>query len=54
MVLVLIAKESTHFFHKPRKRDILLLLPKLNINNSKIELSECLKFLGVLLDENLC
>ena len=43
------------FFHKPSKRkDIPLLLPKLNINNSEIERSEYLKFLGVLLDENLC
>ena len=34
-------------------------MPKLNINNSEIERSECLKFLGVFLlflglDENLC
>ena len=43
------------FFHKPSKRDdIPLLLPKLNINNSEIERPECLKFLGVLLEENLC
>ena len=26
----------------------------MNINYSEIELSKCLKFLGVLLDENLC
>ena len=31
-----------------------LLLPKLNIINSEIERSEYLKFLVVLLDENLC
>ena len=48
-------KTKYSFFHKPSKRgDIPLLLPKLNINNSEIEQSECLKFLGVLLDENLC
>ena len=32
------------FFHKPsKKEDILLLLPKFNVNNSKIERSECFK-----------
>ena len=31
-------------FHKPSKReDVRLLLPKLDINNSEIERSECLK-----------
>ena len=50
-----VSKAKYSFFHKPSKRDnISLLLPKLNINNSQIERSECLKFLGVLLDENLC
>ena len=50
-----VSKTKYSFFHKPSKRDdIPLLLPKLNINNSEIERSECLKFLGVLLDENLC
>ena len=50
-----VSKTKQSFFNKPNKRDdILLLLPKLNINNSEIERSECLKFLGVLLDENLC
>ena len=34
--------------------DIPFLLPKLNINNSEIERLERLKFLGALLDENLC
>ena len=49
------SKTKYLFFHKPSKRDdIPLLLPKLNINNSEIKHSECLKFLGVLLDENLC
>ena len=50
-----VSKTKYSFVHKPSKRDdIPLLLPKLNINNSEIERSECLKFLGVLLDENLC
>ena len=50
-----VSKTKYSFFHKPSKRDdIPLLLPKLNINNNEIERSECLKFLGVLLDENLC
>ena len=50
-----VSKTKCSFFHKASKRDdIPLLLPKLNINNSEIERSECLKFLGVLLDENLC
>ena len=49
------SKTKYSFFHKPSRRDdIPLLLPKLNIINSEIERSECLKFLGVLLDENLC
>ena len=50
-----VSKTKYSFFHKPSKRDdIRLLLPKLNINNSEIERSECLRFLGVLLDGNLC
>ena len=50
-----VSKTEYSFFHKPSKKDdIPLLLPKSNINNSGIERSECLKFLGVLLDENLC
>ena len=50
-----VSKTKYSFFHKSSKRDdIPLLLPKLNINNSEIERTECLKFLGVLLDENLC
>ena len=50
-----VSKTKYSFFHKPSKRDdIPLLLPKLNIDNTEIERSECLKFLGVLLDENLC
>ena len=50
-----ISKTKYLFFHKPNKReDIPILLPKLNINNSEIEESECWKLLGLLLDENLC
>ena len=50
-----VSKTKQSFFNKPNKRDdILLLLPKLNINNSEIERSECLKSLGVILDQNLC
>ena len=47
-------KEKYSFFHKPSKKDdIPLVLPKLNINNSEIAQTESIKFLGVLLDENL-
>ena len=48
-------KKTKHsFFHKPSKKDdIPLVLPKLNINNSEIARTESIKFLGVLLDENL-
>ena len=50
-----VSKTKYSFFHKPSKRDdIPLLLPKLNINKSEKERSEFLKFLGLLLDENLC
>ena len=50
-----VSKTMSSFFYKLSKRDnILLPLLKLNINNSEIERPECLKFLGVLLDENLC
>ena len=46
-----VSKTKYSFFHKPRKRhNILLLVPKLDINNSEIERYECLKFLRVLLD----
>ena len=39
-----VSKTKYSFFHKPSKRDdIPLLLPKLNINNSEIERSVCLK-----------
>ena len=54
-LLLNVSKTKYSYFSKPSKRDdIPLLLPKLNISNSEIERSECLKFLGVLLDENLC
>ena len=47
-------KNKYSFFHKPSKKDdIPLVLPKLNINNSEIARTESIKFLGVLLDENL-
>ena len=42
------------FFHKRSKQDdIPLLLPKLNINNYETKRAESIKFLAVLLDENL-
>ena len=45
-----VSKVKYSFFHKPNKRDCIpLLLPKLNVMRS-----ECLKSLGVLLDENIC
>ena len=48
-----VSRTKYSFFHKPSKRDhIPLLLPKLHMNNSEIERSECLKFLGLLLDES--
>ena len=47
-------KNKYSFFHKPSKKDdIPLVLPKLNINSSEIARNESIKFLGVLLDENL-
>ena len=36
-----------------KKKDIPLVLPKLNINNCKIARTKSIKFLGVFLDENL-
>ena len=42
------------FSHKRSKlHDIPLLLPKLKINNYEIKRAESIKFLGVLLDQNL-
>ena len=47
-------KTKYSFFHKPSKKDdIPLMLPKLTISNHVIERQEFIKFLGVLLDENL-
>ena len=47
-------KTKYSFFHKPSKKDgIHLMLPKLTISNYVIERQEFIKFLGVLLDENL-
>ena len=49
-----VAKTKYSFFHKPSKKDnILLVLPKLSICNNEIKRSESIKFLGVFLDENL-
>ena len=49
-----VSKTKFSFFHKPSKREnIPLILSKFNISNSEIGWSECLKFLGALLDENL-
>ena len=49
-----VKKTKYSFFHKPSKKDdIPLVLPKLNINSSEIARNESIKFLGVLLDENL-
>ena len=49
-----IKKTKYSFFHKLRQKvNISLLLPKLIINNYKIQRTESIKFLGVLLDENL-
>ena len=53
--LSLNAKKTKYsFFHKPSKKDdIPLMLPKLTISNHVIERQEFIKFLGLLLDENL-
>ena len=54
-LLLIVSKTKYSFFHKPSEReDFLLLLPILKISNNEIERSECLKSLGVLLNENLC
>ena len=50
-----VTKTKFSLFHKAsRKDDIPLKLPILKINNHQIERVESIKFLGVLLDENLC
>ena len=47
-------KTKYSFFHKPSKKvEIPLMLPKLTISNNVTERQELIKFLGVLLDENL-
>ena len=49
-----VRKNKHSFFHKLRKKDdIPPVLPKLIICNRKITRTESIKFLGVLLDENL-
>ena len=49
-----VKKPKCSFFHRPSKKDdIPLVLPKLNINNREIARTESIKFIGVLLDENL-
>ena len=49
-----IKKTKYSFFYKLRQKvNISLLLPKLIINYYKIQRTESIKFLGVLLDENL-
>ena len=61
--LLTLEKVNTYFsinqvekmiFHKPsRKDDLPLLLPRLLIKKHKVERVKSIKFLGVLLDENL-
>ena len=47
-------KTKFTFFHKPNERDdIPLKLPPLKINQKTIQRVDSIKFLGVLLDENL-
>ena len=42
------------FFHKLKQRDIIpLKLPNLILNNSSIKRENAIKFLGVIIDENL-
>ena len=49
-----VEKTKYSLFHKPSRRDDLpFLLPKLLIEKLKVERVESIKFLGVLLDENL-
>ena len=50
----MLIKQNILFFHKPNKKDdISLTLPKLTVSNHVIERQEFIKFLGVLLDENV-
>ena len=47
-------KTKFTLFHEPRDKDNLpLKLPNLKINNNEIKRSSSIKFLGVLVDENL-
>ena len=47
-------KTKFALFHKPRDKDKLpLQIPNLKINNNEIKRSSSIKFLGVLVDENL-
>ena len=49
-----VGKTKFSFVHKPSKKDdIPIILPKLSINGNEIQRKESIKFLGVLLDENL-
>ena len=49
-----VKRSKYSFFHKPSKKDDTpLVLPKLNINNNEIARTDSIKFLDVLLDENL-
>ena len=49
-----VKKTKFSFFHKASRRDDLpLVLPKLYINNQVIKRQPSIKFLGILLDENL-
>ena len=49
-----VGKTKYSFFHKPSKKDnIPLQLPKLTISNRIIKREESIKFLGVLLEENV-
>ena len=48
------SKTKYTLFHKPNSKDnIPLKLPKLSMNEKEIKRTDCIKFLGVLLDENL-
>ena len=49
-----VEKTKYSFFHKPCKKDnIPLQFSKLTVNNRKIKREKSIKFLGMLLDENL-
>ena len=50
-----VSKAKRFFFiNRTKWEDIPLSLPKLKINSSETERSECLKFVRILLDKNLC